>query len=56
MLKSQFEVIEGTPKEVKDQLNELAKTHFVKVTSSCINLEGLLVVVLYIKEFTNEKG
>ncbi len=53
-MKTTFDIIEGTPEEIKQKLNEIAKTHFVKVTSSCINLEGLLVVVLYLKEHSNE--
>ena len=55
-MKTRFEILEGTPQEIQDKLNELAKSHFVKVTSSCINLDGLLVIVLYLKEHTNEKG
>lgn len=55
-MNTRFEVIEGTTQEINNKLNELAKQYFVKVTSSCINLEGLLVVVLYLKNHTNEKG
>lgn len=55
-MNTKFEIIEGTTEEIKNKLNELAKKYFVKITSCCINLEGLLVVVLYLKEHTNEKG
>ena len=41
---------------IEAKLNELMATQFVKVVSTCVNQEGFLVVVLYLKDHKNEKS
>ena len=44
-----FEILTGTPEEVKTELNSSVKTYFVKVLTSTSATGGKIVVTTYLK-------